>query len=414
MPATQLTMHTEIMLQPEGDKQVELLSIVERVQRGMIQHPPHQRDFIWSNEKRRGWIERIATRRHKPVGVIVTYQIDDGKPSPVYINDGWQRVSTTIDFLNDPQKYGYTPEQAQDIVMTYELPVQHRHYATQDDALQDFQHLNMGTALTPYEFCHGIFTYMQGYDQQWRRIIDELHEVVASNGQRVLEHYNRNSRQRHKLLRHDYALFCRFIEKTKMLTDFKHVGSDQVRSNDIKSKTIVEWRLRNALELIGPEAANRELHRFTRLIKEETALMADIWEQCRPSPGAGISATLYRWILDCAIWRRANELEYARWEMFVKLLLQHTQGSSILQAPGKRTRTTLGLGHISLLKTVCAIIGSDIYSGKAPRARTRAHLKSGYDQSHLLPFAEYGEGPTTSEPAGRNRSRGAAPINQHD
>jgi hypothetical protein len=58
------------------------------------------------------------------------------------------------------------------------------------------------------------------------------------------------------------------------------------------------------------------------------------------------------------------------------------------------------------LKVICDLAGIELDVPKRKSRPTRA----GYDNSHQLPFSEFGNGETFPEPAPLNRARGAKPV----
>jgi hypothetical protein len=197
------------VLEANSDTIRNLYDIVDQFRRGLLQKPPHQRAFIWPEDKRRDWVDRIRDSR-KPVGVIVTYQVASDGHSPKLLNDGVQRISATLEYLQNPDKYGDDAETAEAYVRTAIMPVQHRVYDHHEDALVDFQQLNLGTHLTALEFCQGILTYMPRH-HQWAPILEEISEIVSFNSNRIVfERYKQNRARKHRNIRHDLALFHRF------------------------------------------------------------------------------------------------------------------------------------------------------------------------------------------------------------
>lgn len=403
-----------VTLEPETDAVRSLWDIVDCYQRKTILKPPHQRDRVWDEDKKSAWVERLRSGK-RPVGVIVTYQINDGHQNPTNLNDGYQRVSATLEYLENPEKYGDSPEDAERIVRSCIMPWQHRHYHDDDEALYDFQALNLGTALTAFEFYKGILTYMPGYSQ-WEPIISELHGVVPQNEPRVaMARYAVSREEQHKRWRADFAMFHRFIDGSNTIMDYT-VTEQRPRQNPEARQQIVEWQLRETLKAMPIADGRDKLSGLQRLVDRETALMESIWYgNLGKNHAIGMSPTLYRWILDVSVWKRNAGINQADWEDFVRRILDVSDGHSQLvcmKDDGRVDRKyTLNLARLTSLKGVCEVIGSNLYSLR-PERRTKKikNLRSGYDESHVLPFSTNGNGETFPEPASRNRSRGARPV----
>lgn len=141
-------------LRQQGDNSWSLGEIVRWFQSGKLLKPDYQRDYVWVLEQEKGWSKSIVDQ--SAIGVIVTYQLPDGGPS--YLADGLQRITATLRFLEDPQRYGFKfgTSQAAEYVSAFVVTVQHRIYETHDIAMDAFQRLNKGTALDPFDFWRGV------------------------------------------------------------------------------------------------------------------------------------------------------------------------------------------------------------------------------------------------------------------
>lgn len=402
---------TAFALEPATNEIESMWSIVESYRRNFYLKPPHQRERVWDQDKVLGWISRLQNRRSQPVGVIVTYQIDEGKPSPIYINDGFQRISATVEYLDNPSRFGDTPNEAEQITRACKMPRQHRIYATQDEALLDFQQLNLGTALTALEFCRGVLTYMPRY-LEWEVVLKDLHAILPAAESRVSSRRFKLSRENeHKNLRLNFAMLHRFLSGSAELIDY-NVSAQQIKPREITGKTVIEWQLRNILVSKDIADVQSALAKLSNLVDRETALMEEIWfGQMKKQRGQGLSPTLYRWLIDVAIWRRNAKIPQAVWEDFVSKVLVTSDGRSQIVHFGEQSRYTLNLARITTLKGVCRIVGSDMHDYRPTKRKPALiNLRDGFDESHMLPFAQYGNGETVAESAGRNRARGSRPI----
>lgn len=401
------------ILESESDRISSLFDIVDRYRRGLLLKPPHQRDFIWTEEKRKAWVDRIRADR-KPVGAIVTYQIRGDKHCPLMINDGIQRTSTTLEYLEHPGKYADTEETAERYCRAVLMPVQHRIYNSREEALEDFQLLNMGTALTAQEFCRGILVYMERYGQ-YAPALDRLQESVTLNAASiVVRRYAVNRKIQHRNYRHNLAMFHRFASRAMRPVDY-NAGRASITYQELESKNVIEWKVRNLLEHMDIGEVERQVDMFCKLVERETALLMDLWFNVLEKPiGTGINDTLYRWFLDCAIWKRHNKIPIEHWIDFATKVLRATGGRSqivYIDDSGNQKAYTLATSQLSRLPAVCSVLDSSFYEYAASvKPAKKLHLHSGFDTSHIEPVALHGDGPTIPEPASINRSRGKAPI----
>lgn len=408
---------TRVVLDEPQDKNMDLYAAIEKYQRGVWVLPEHQREFVWDNAKVQAWIDRLAVavedRGRKPVGVIVTYQIADGHPSPIFINDGSQRVRATLSALQSPEAFGYNQKTVEEILNAINISVQHRHYRSQDEALEDFQLLNMGTALTPREMCKGILANHPQYKIVWEPLFNRFHEVMRRVGGGFVVEPDINRRVKHKFERHDFSIIVRWLGNP--LGDHRRVATMELRKELIDKGEVIETELRRICHTLKPEELRSEIDNLIGHIQRQAALSRTIWEEVRPQIGTAMSATLFRWMVDVSIWVRKTGVPQNEWEEFVRQLLTHTQGTAIAQHPQEmRRRVTLGLGSITKLNSVCEIIGSSLYRNRPPRQRSRTPKLKGFDESHVRPFSTHGNGPTVVEPASRNRARGASPIKDEE
>lgn len=417
----QLNMYADVELDPQEDRVVNLLELVEMLKDGSLELPPHQRELVWIDEKKQNWIKRVqkAFVATRPVGAIATYQLDNGRHSPLYLNDGSQRIRTCLEYLMHPELYGDTPERARDILRKCGYPRQHRWYKTHDEALVDFQLLNMGTKLTPYELCSGVLLYANE-SVFWTPIFGRLHDIVTHASQRLHCQLPRKRETIHKYRRHDYALLLRFLSKDITRQDYgAHV--DEEKFDNVKAQKVVEWRLRLCLESMTHSDIEQDIKRFENTVNQETALVMDTWRRIKADtqvidPNAALTSIAFRYLLDCAIWRKNNRVDPDIWRDFVERFLRHTEGGSQITNPhNSRGNIHLGFSKLGALPLVCKIVGSPmVLDTPAPPKRSKQRLRKvappGFDVSHKKPFSSNGEGEVFLEPAGINRSRGAVEV----
>lgn len=403
------------IINPETDMVTSLFEIVSQYKRGLILKPLHQRSRVWSDEKDHDWVNRLRSDR-KIVGCLLTYQLIDGRPSPVFLNDGLQRTLATLRYLEESHLFGDDHDTAEAYCRKCMMPVQHRHYESHDDALIDFQLVNLGTHLTPYEFNNGILAYMGGDGPFWQGFFQQLHDLLSNTSSRITaSRYTVTRPTQHKYYRHDYGLLYRLLSDDKDVSSY-NVSAASVDIGETRNRKCIEWLLRLKLEELGPNKTQAEFKKFEQLIERETALIEELWyKQLGKEIGTGISDTLYRWLLDCAIWKRNNRIPHAKWEQFARKLLTISDGRSqvITIGPDQNAQSyTLSLSALHYLKGICEMIDSDFYSGRTQRRSRRksSSIRPGFDDSHYLPFSSAGEGPTFGEPGGRNRARGAQPV----
>lgn len=400
-------------LKPAEDASTSLLHLITQLRAGRLVVPLHQRrSDAWDKRKKGSLIRRIQEGR-RMVGVIITYQIVNGN-GLTFLNDGLQRLIAVLEYFDHPELYGDTKERATVILESYMVTVQHRHYASHDEALVDFQEVNQGSSLTPYEFCHGVLVYMPNYELQWRDLFDELHRVMDVESKKLTakQRGGRRKQQEHESRRHDLALLYRFATENRDLTRY-WTARKQVNTNEVREHDVIEWRMREWCITAGIERSRQVMSLFIAHVQRETALIEDIWREQEPDINKGIAMALYRTLIDVSIWRRNVGKPFTLWEDFVRRMLRNTGGTgSVIDPSNPRRRQRCGNEGLNGLKLFCDIIGSTLYLGAADKKSRSSLIRPGRDESHLMPQSIFGDGPTMPEPAGRNRSRGAAPILQ--
>lgn len=383
-----------------GDSNRSLYDIVCDLQNSVIRVPTFQREFVWKIDKRLAFVGRLADGR-KPIGVISTYEIEGDEQHTVYLNDGYQRLSTCIDLLDNPTKYGLPSlPDAVDLLRSYTFSVQHRRYADHDEALQDYKDINQGTVLTAFEFFKGDITNIPNYEFTWKPRIDRLHAIINAAIQRSGANASGQRKDAHKYLRHDYALFVRLASEEKDTKDYKLSEAP----GWAKQKSI-EQRFRSFLDTMSPDQFDAKLKLLASVVDSATADVMDAWRRCGEN-GLSVQVGLLRWLFDIAIWKRNNGIPVDVWQDFLSKLLVATNGKSRLS--NDDTTNLIRMSELCRLRAVCAVVGSGMLTYE-PRRRTQRRpvnaIKS-FDLSHVDPFSLVGEGPAIMEPASINRARG--------
>lgn len=407
--STQLRLQRPAPLaQKDGTR--NLWEVVNDLRNGMLHVPFHQREFVWTIEKQIGWLERLGSDVW-PVGVVVTYQVSSGSDRKVYINDGNQRLGTLLRAVLNPELFGLTLDFLEVLLRGVQMPVQHRIYESHLQAFEDYQGLNWGTPMTPYQFHKGVLTTLADYEVVWEPLITMLHGVMAAvESSIVSERRSRNSKQVSSIARDDLATFFRFVTGTVVRDDL-HLASIGKRK-----VPVFEWALRKRLEELGPVKTRQEIERYEKAIEQETALVRHCWHTVLGKPNeTGINLVTYRWLMCAAVWRRNAGVPVAMWKEFVVGALRESAGRGRFDRLDDngvaQIVAWLSYNDLTRLEEVCKFVGSGMTSPmKSRRPRRDVTTRPGNDDSHRLPFSVYGHGETFPEPASLNRARGAQPV----
>lgn len=393
-----------------GDYSRNLYEVVKDFETGVIQVPAFQREFCWPFSKQVQFVKRLLDDR-KPIGVIATYEVDNEQDGVVYLNDGLQRLSTLRRLLCESSTFGLTGEEAENLLKSFNFSLQHRNYHSHYEAAEDYKDINMGTALTALEFFKSDLTNIPNYDSVWKNRIDRLHSGIYDWSISICSKPNQERTVAHRYFRHSLSLFYRFATNEAGVTSHG-INAKMPSAKDRQQKTYIEYRFSQWIISHGYAAFDQKLDALLSIIRTESALIESEFRLVQPNPAIRVGIVLYRWLLDVAIWRRNNKIDTESWRRFVGILMSKTNGTTTFPGTGKKYAYMI-MGDLSNLKTVCNLIGSDMYSGDQEARTTKRPINAqpGYDLSHVRPFSLYGEGPTIMEPEGINRARGAKPIN---
>jgi hypothetical protein len=412
-----LELHPFRAPQPAGDTIRSFREVLADYRDGHLQIPPHQRDpGAWEHDKRQEYIARLlqSAQGCHPPGSFATYQIvnGDGQPSPIYLNDGFQRLTALAELQENPARYSMAHDGV-DALVRQNVSVQHRHYQSHEDAMRDFQLINNGTRLTPYELCRGILKYIPGYSSYWAVFLENAEQAMRDSEARLRAQTKRTKQEReheHKRRRHTLALLHRFLTKEQRYMPYLDVPAKDVQ-NFINKGEVVEMRLRDVLVQMSREDADGAIKLFRKFLQDETSVLENRIQDIL-GRGTGLSPVTHRWLLDLAVWRRNTSTPRDEYCRFVDKLLEATRGQAQWQhdsADGKRETVTLSLSHLGKLPKLAEFADMPEFCQRQ-RRKTAHGLLPGYDNSHLDPFVTNGDGPTFAEPAPINRSRGAKPV----
>jgi hypothetical protein len=393
--------------EPQQNTDKELYSIAMRLKNKEWVIPDFQRKFSWNSEQVKGWIDSIEKR--KAIGVIVTYQIRGG--GAIYIADGLQRLTATLSYIEDPERYGcsYGEEQAKKNCESFSITVQHRIYENHKDAMNSFQKLNKGTALTPLEFYMGELTL----DDVGKIIVDRIPSIVEKYEAPLLRFYKGRATRKleHQRTRDSYALFLQYISGTEQM-DFWDVAVSVVADSN---RNIVErelsefvtgskWKRRDCESSIG---------NFEKYIADQVVEIRTLLDESG-GKGLAIGITVLRWLLHLSIWKKNTKRNIYDYEELVKKMFSNSiqkYGSIISRFELPNTTpvvtVTLTMNGLGALKKICRSFDSRLYEGST---RKKKAVAAGYHDSHVLPFSTNGNGETFPEAGPRNMARGARPA----
>jgi hypothetical protein len=321
----------------QGDEKTSLLSLIEQFQKQMLKAPPHQRNFIWTKDKIDAWADNLMHGANgeptaAPIGFMATYQIRD--TGEYFLNDGFQRLNATLEFLNTGYKrFKITEEQARLVVQGYKVLVTHRIYDKPTEALYWFQVMQLGTPLTPYDFCKGFLEYLDP-TVNWMPTLEDFHIFMENLAKKYAPgQQGFNDFKKSVLRRHNYVLLYNWITRPK--SPFSHnsvspITSRELKLADVTKGKMIEQRLGVELTRLGFVNALNEIKTFQIFLESRGAAIGRISrEVSNPHLLRGISPASFRWFLGVATWHRNNNFSnYEILEDFIKLVISNMETSA--------------------------------------------------------------------------------------
>jgi hypothetical protein len=411
MSQTSIPTETFALLEPATDTNFTFELVLDHFERGILQVPQHQREpDAWPLDKQRRYVERLKESREgcHPPGTLATYQLKGYNGSAVYLNDGLQRLTTLQHLKDSPFEFGMDDHGVTGL-LRQTIPRQHRHYEDHDHAMRDFQLINAGTHLTPWELCQGYLKYMPSFHTTWMPLFKQVHEALSSAELQLQTGRAKTNRETsHKHRRDNLALFHRFLTKETAPSYYVDVATRSV-DNLVDNKTLIELRLRDALLARGRDESRKQIKMFSSCMEREVALLNEKRLSILGA-GIGLQPVLWRWFLHFAIWRRNNNVAVAIQEELIEKALKATQGKA--QWPSLEGQgVTFALAHLGRLQRIAELAQMDDLVQKAQiRRRHDPRLRPGYQASHLEPFVTDGDGQTFPEPGSLNMARGAVSV----
>jgi hypothetical protein len=381
--------------------------MLQNFQGGYLKIPSFQRDFVWIKSQILAWSKSIF--ENDPLGVIVTYQLstDDPLSSPMYLADGLQRLSATMEIAKNYHEYGFHSEQELAAFLhRFTITVQHKIYSDHGRALIAFHRLNAGTNLEPADYYKGLLTTQCGGEEIYSAIVSVVDDI-DKRWTHFQERPNKKATARYR--RDALALFYQYVIKatTKQLWN---VGSLSIKGSVGGS---VE-------ELLGAYISSKpiadvfsEIDVFKRYLDMLAVEINEVLVEYRGHQ-AKIRIGMFRPLLHYGIYHKNTKMPLRTYQKALGIIFQ--------AAPGLNTQCAYPQGHpniseslrvdrISKLESIVKAYWPEYEA--SPKRKRREKLPPGYHHSHYLPFSKYGEGETFPEPALRNMARGAQPVNRN-
>lgn len=381
--------------QSTPDMPVRILDLVLRYVNGELQAPKHQRDpLVWPRKKQLRWVQRLVDVAYgvklPPLGIVCIYTLVSEDSLQEYLNEGLQRISTAALFLQRPHLFGdYTPERARRILHANIIYVQCRSYESHNEAARDFEEVNQGLSLEPYEIHKNILVNRDDWPSLWEGQIKIWNEAIAG----TLAIYCRSSSTRRterlRLLRQNLQLFA-----------VAHLG----RPTSMGSGSEIEDAVAESFGKSDPDKVSKHIAD----IKRYSMIIQNAWRSNYEHTTELMPDSLARWCIGVML-LHYDGTNVPWWNEFFAALFSKTGRETVLRpdATSDRKRPIFLTEQLSAFGAVCKELGLHLPEKKV-RQKHRTLLAEGASSDHVLPFSKYGEGETQPMPSLLNSSKCAS------
>lgn len=357
--------------------------------------PDYQREYVWSHQQARHFLSRTMSLGHV-LGVITTYRLSGGNTT--FLQDGLQRVTTLMRAIDKPAEYGLAKEDV-DCLKAAQVSQQSMIYLSHDDARTDFQHLNSGVGLIPYEKYRGDLES----DSDGRNLYESVRSAVGelsidlAGVSRAGESGRKKNGQLH---RNALGLFFQHVSRH---TELVLYAKSERNLNEQIERRVRRWLDDNQSDWRSKfDGFVRAIERVNATLRDRTSSSdARRWDMtavramyaaCAYCRNVGCSSDVFSALVDWFVSCNGNRKTWsARFEVNVS---------------GEPVSVRLDQVSLRWLERLEAVGGPSVACRKREK---RIVARAGYDESHVIPHADGGT-ETVVEPATANRARGRAPI----
>lgn len=369
--------------------------IVADYQLGELTNPDYQREYVWNLKKAMHFLTRTKTLGHV-LGVITTYRLRGGSTN--FLQDGRQRVTTLSRAIQRPADYGLSKEDVEAIRLA-QVSQQSMIYESHDDARLDFQHLNDGVGLIPYEKYRGDLECNEAGKQLYEMVRDKVDELSTGMAgiSRSSEHSRKKAGQLH---RNSLGLFYQYATRHR---DLQLYAKSERSLNDQIERRVRQWLDNNSSDW------KSKVDNFIRTLERVNALLSD---KTKSHPAKRWDMTAVRAMYSANLYCRnvgcPSDAFDSLVDWFVSANVPRKTWSARYEIDVNGTPTPVRMDQVSLrwLEKVEAAGGPAVV---APKRVKRIVAPAGYDESHVIPHADGGV-ETIVEPAITNRARGRQAI----
>lgn len=382
---------------PANTTLIPLMNLVKQLKEGYLQVPEFQREFVWKKQKITEWINSIINQYQE--GGITTYQIIGG--SPIYLSDGFQRITATIRFLEKPSYYGFDLSRTEAVryVENYSISRYHQHHEDHFGAMRSFQRLNAGTPPVTGEVFKGEISLTEK-----GKIVYENIPQILDNFELKLAGKSRSHAIKDKLRRDSFACFYQYDSKSKIKTYW------DVDKKSTYNVQIIERILAEYIKDFPIQELNGKISRFRNFISDHFGDMTHSLEKTGMK-NRRLSNSASRWFIHFHIWCNNNGIRYRAYKKLVILIFKifneqkTTANIKYIINDGEIKSYSFRLGKLGFVESLAMDFGVEEIYDKKKRTKN-FEVQPGFHEHHIKPFSKNGNGDTVAIPALLNMSIG--------
>jgi S-ribosylhomocysteine lyase LuxS involved in autoinducer biosynthesis len=393
--------------------------VVREIKNNELINPFFQREFVWPVQKQKDFID-YTLQTGQLSASLHTYCVEGSLVR--YLKDGRQRITTLRYAIDSPEKFNLSEAQVE-VLKHVGVHIMHRQHENHDVAMVDFQNLNKGTGLLPYDLWRGELTNTEVGKHVYEKIKTVVTHVTADlAGTDVVKNSDMASspgahgRKRNgQLHRGALALFYMWISKQPVI---ENILTHNTYSKNAQPEVLVANFIRQQNWTV--DIADREIQRFydylasvvalvkRRIAARDAAFSAanKLWEiqAVRALLNAGVfihlrkdlPATLLQSVVD---WYLERADGFKKWRSRFDVISRFKMG--------EKEECRMSQHNLYWLREAAAACETDIDRKTTTKPIVKGvQAKKGYHMSHVVP-AVAGGVETIVEDAISNLSRGA-------
>lgn len=376
-----------------------VVDIVTAFNNEELRVPSYQREYCWSGSKPKHFLERTITLGHV-LGVITVYGLKGVNVE--YLQDGLQRITTLSKAIANPDLYELCED---DVISLKKASVSYQSvtYDSHDVARQDFQYLNDGIGLVPYEKYRGDLER----DNDGKKLYEDVREKTRNLVLKVSGESQASKRGRKlsgQLHRNALGLFYQCVSghtENQIYAISERCLGNQIerRVRSWLDENILTWQQSVTDYIRALERVNALLETATKSYpakRWDSAVIRGFYAAYFYNRNTNSTIDKFRDLIEWYVRQNESRKKWnSRFDVFYE---------------DKQNPFRIDQVNLKWLSRVQKLGGPAL----EPFRRVKKILvPAGYNESHLMPHADGGE-ITFPEPAMLNLARGREPVSEKD